>query len=521
MPSPPHSRQSEDGRDRFGRNVAYAWGGYLINVISGFLVPRLINDRLGQFTLGIWDFAWSLVSYFGLVQLGMGGSISRYVAHYRAKGDLPRLNRSVSTIAFFQRAVGWLSLVLAAAFVWWFLPFFGDRLGGALDTARWVLFFLGAEVALCISLSVYGAVIVGCHRWDLHNTVSAGAYAAVTFGMIAVLLAGGGLRSLAMVHCVLMVASELVRRGFVGRVCPELRIERRLTSWAVLKEQARYSVKSLIPSISNLLSNQVLSVLITGFLGPPSLAVFSRSRGLMTTLRTLAVKFGMIVVPTASALRAKNDHQALRDTLLTAPAILSSLALPVLVTIAVAGDPLICLWMGDAYVFHGLVPILCIGTYATVVQEPVWSILSGMNLHGRMALVKLGVAVGSAVLLAAGLWLFHWGLLGAAVCFALPQLLVDGLVMPWHACGLVGVSKSLFLWKVFVRPAGCALPYAIAVGGVAMLGRDYPMGASCAMIVGSALSVVAYARWLVPPGFFRRALPAPPIRTAELPARLP
>jgi len=298
-----------------------------------------------------------------------------------------------------------------------------------------------------------------------------------------------------------------------------LRIERRLAAWGDFKEQAAYSVKSLIPSISNLLSNQALSLLITAFLGPASLAVFSRSRSLMSTLQTLAVKFGMIVVPTASALQARNDQQALRNTLLTTPVVISSLVLPVLIAIGVLGDSVIRLWMGDAYVLHGLVAILCVGTYATLVQEPVWSLLSGMNHHGRVALAKLGAAVGSALLLTVGLWFLHWGLLGAAVCFALPQLLMDGLVTPWYACHVIGVSKRLFLWQVFVRPICCVLPFATTLGGAAMLFVNRPVEAICTMIPGCLLSVWAYWRWLIPEESKRRILRSLrsvlPIRSAE------
>ena len=490
-------RPTDDGRERFGRNVAFAWGGYMVNVVAGFVVPRMISDHLGQTTLGIWDFAWSFVAYFGLVQLGMGSSISRYVAHYRSKNDVDGLNRSVSSIAIFQRSVGWLALVLAVVSAWWILPWFGARLGDGLGTARWVLLFLGAEVALTISLSTYHAVIVGCHRWDLHNTVSAVAYALVAFGMVAALLLGGGLSLLAFVHCAGMIASELVRWRLVKRVCPELRIERRLASWSAFKEQARYSVKSLIPSISNLISSQALSLLITAFLGPASLAVFSRSRSLMATLQTLAMKFGMIVVPTASALHANKDRQALHDTLLITPAMISSLVLPVLFALGFLGDFLIRLWMGEAYLVHGLVTILCVGTYGTLVQEPVWSLLSGMNIHGRIALTKLGAAVGSALFLTMGLWFLHWGLLGAAVCFALPQLLVDGLVTPWHACNVVGVSKRLFLWRVFVRPLCCVLPFATALGGAAVILMTHPFEALGMIILGAFLSAMAYSRWLI------------------------
>lgn len=495
---PPSTSSTDDGRERFGRNVAFAWGGYMVNLVSGFVVPRLISDQLGQTTLGVWDFAWSFVAYFGLVQLGMGGSISRYVAYYRSRNDIPGLNRSVSTIAIFQRAVGWLALVVAVMAAWWILPLFHNRLGDALGTARWVLLLLGTQIAMGISLAVYGSVIVGYHRWDLHNTVSAVANGLVAFGMIGVLLFGGGLPALALVHCTMMVGADLVRWRIALRVCPDLRIERRLASWHDFREQARYSVKILIPLISNLLSNQALSMLITGFLGPASLAVFSRSRGLMTALRTLAVKFGMIIVPTASALQARGDRQALRDTLVRTPAIISSLVLPILIAMGVFGDYLIRLWMGDAYVLHGLVAILCVGTFATLVQEPIWSVLSGMNLHGRVALAKLVAAVGSTILLTIGLWQFHWGLLGAAVCFALPQLLVDGLYTPWYACQVVGVSKQTFLWQVFVRPICCILPFALALAGAVNANARHPWVAVGILMLGSLVSAWAYIRLLIP-----------------------
>jgi O-antigen/teichoic acid export membrane protein len=75
------------GRNRLKRNVAFAWGGLLINGLSGFILPRIISDHLGQNTLGLWDFAWSILSYFGLLQLGIGASAERYVARHRARGD--------------------------------------------------------------------------------------------------------------------------------------------------------------------------------------------------------------------------------------------------------------------------------------------------------------------------------------------------------------------------------------------------------------------------------------------------
>lgn len=512
---------ASSGRERFGRNVAFAWGGYMVNVVSGFIVPRLISDHLGQATLGIWDFSWSFIAYFGLVQLGMGNSTSRYVARHRAQGDVAGLNRSVSTIAIFQRAVGFLALVLAVVSAWWLLPLFETRLGNEMGTARWILLIQGTEIALSISLAVYGSIIVGCHRWDIHNSVSAIANVLVAVGMVAVLLSGGGLPALALVHCVITVGSAaLVRRRLVKRVCPELIIDRNLASLSTFIEQARYSIKSLTPSVANLLSNQTLSLLIVAFLGPASLAIFSRARSLMTTMRNLAAKFGMILVPIASELQARNDRVALRETLLATPAVISSLVLPVLFAMGIFGNQLMRLWMGQAYVQPGLITILTVGTYATLVQEPVWSLLSGMNRHGRVAIAKLIAAFVSAALLAIGLWGLHWGLLGAALCFALPQVLVDGFITPWYACRVVGVSKRSYLWRTFVRPLLCVVPFAVALIAATEAASGYPVVAMSIIAVGSMISGLSYLKWLFPAvmkkyltGALRRIMPENSVET--------
>jgi O-antigen/teichoic acid export membrane protein len=513
-PSISEAGPASDGRDRFGLNVAFAWGAYMVNIISGFIVPRMISDHLGQTTLGIWDFSWSLVSYFGLVELGLGSSISRYVAYYRSKNDIPGLNRSVATIAVFQRSVGWLALVLAVISAWWLLPLFGPRLGDDLGTARWVLLFQGTEIAIIISFSVYASVIAGCHRWDLQNTVTAIANSLVALGMITVLLLGGGLPALALVHCVIMAGSALVRKRLTKRVCPELVIKHHLASWSTFVEQARFGIKSLTPSAANLLSNQALSLLIVASIGPASLAVFSRSRSLMTTLRSLAARFGMIVIPIASGLQARNDQAALRHTLLTTPAIISSLALPILIALGLFGNHLIRLWMGQAYVQPGLLAVLTIGTYATLVQEPVWSVLCGMNRHGQTAVAKLIAAGVSTTLLAIGLWTLHWGLLGAAVCFVMPQLIADGFITTWYACRIVGVSKRRYLWCTFVRPMLCVAPFAAALAAGTQLGPEHPLWAMALISVGSLVSALLYLKWLLPTAMrkfltvaFRRFLP--------------
>jgi len=75
------AKEDLTGRHRLVSNVIFNWGGHFVFIIAGFIMPRMIDRRLGQEILGIWDFAWSLVSYFQIVGMGIGSSVNRFVAN--------------------------------------------------------------------------------------------------------------------------------------------------------------------------------------------------------------------------------------------------------------------------------------------------------------------------------------------------------------------------------------------------------------------------------------------------------
>ena len=80
---PEHDAKPQEvltGRDRLASNVISSWAAHFVFIIAGFIMPRMIDGRLGHELLGVRDFAWSLVSYFGLVQAGIGSSVNRCVA---------------------------------------------------------------------------------------------------------------------------------------------------------------------------------------------------------------------------------------------------------------------------------------------------------------------------------------------------------------------------------------------------------------------------------------------------------
>ena len=484
------------GRRSFLRNVLFTWGGYIFNLAAGFILPRFVSERLGQTSLGVWDFAWAMVGYLGIIELGIGASVDRFLAHDRASGDLSRMKRNVSSMAVCMHTLGLLILVGCVVVAFFVVPLFGAQLKEATHDSTWIVFFLGLSTAFEVFMSVYWSAIVASHRWDLHNIIAAVVSGASTLGMITAILLGGGLISMAAIYSACSVAGHLVRWRVAYRVCPELSIDWRLARWHVVFEQTRFAAKNLLPRVADMLVNQSTSLLLTAFMGPAALAIFARPRSLPKHVRTLIAKFSAILIPSASALQAREEHEALRDMLLRRSEQAACLSVPALLWLAILGGPFITLWMGPEYYVPWIVPALSVGYLATLVQDPVWAIMSGLNKHGRIALMKVGGALACAACVAVALIFAENKLLACAFSLTVPLILVDGWLVPAMACRELGVALGDFyrvaLWKplkvfapsglcllaarlIFPHEAFKCLAFAGVVGGSVFVGTFYLM----------------------------------------------
>ncbi len=220
------------GRDRITRNVLASWGGYVVFIVAGFIMPRLIDGSLGQESLGVWDFAWSLVAYFTLVQAGVVSSVNRFVSKYRAVGDIDGVNRAVSSVTGVLLVMGLIVLILAISTTLAVPRLLSQQLSGHVNDAQWLVLLLGGSLAIQVSLAGFSGVITGCHRWDLHNYIDAGAYALTVLGMIIVLYVGGGLPGLALMNLCGQVLGRIARCMVAYRVFPELSVRPANVRWA-------------------------------------------------------------------------------------------------------------------------------------------------------------------------------------------------------------------------------------------------------------------------------------------------
>lgn len=502
--SPPHGRSEPgrpdlSGRSRVLRNVMTSWATHFAFIVGGFLMPRLIDRSVGQATLGVWDFGWSLVSYLGLAQLGIGSSVNRYVAKYRAAGDQGATNAMVSSVVAVQCVVATFVLLLSIVLSWYAPLLARGELASHGAEIRIVMLCLGAGLAVQMLFNPAVGVMTGCHRWDLHNFLNASGYGgSVVFGASALLL-GRGLRGLAVSYFCVTVAVEIVRVVLARRVCPELRISFRLAGWQHAKAALFYGLKTVLNSLARVLLYQTNSILIAGFLGPASVALFSRPKALVSHAQTLVNKFALVLTPTASSMHATGQMAELRRFLVNTSRFAVYLALPMVLFLAIMADPILELWMGPRYRHGVLLVILALGHLSEMTRQPAVNILAGMNRHGRVAMISVVTAAVSVGLGYLMLGVMHWGLVGAALAIGIPLAVMNGTIIPVYTCRQMGMPLREYLRSTSTGPVLCNLPFA-AVLLVARL--SLPGQPLLQVLVGAAgggvLLSVLYWRWVLP-----------------------
>lgn len=498
--SRPASRQEDlTGLDRIVWNVLTSWGAHLVVIVTGFVLPRLIDQRIGQVSLGLWDFCWSVVSYFGLAQIGIGASVNRFVAQHRSTHDLQAMRVAVSSAQAAQVTASGI-VVLCTATAMWLLPRVQTlHLSAQTGVMLPVIAMLGASLAIEVACDAFRGVITGCHRWDLHNALNAASHFAGFAGMVVSLLLGGGLPSLAAVYLVSVIGREVVRVALAFHVCPGLRVGPTYIRWAQICTMVRFGGKVIIDGLARLLLVQASYVLVAGYLGPAVLALYARPLALMKHVQILINKFAFVLSPTASSLQGRGRNAELRELLVATTRYGVSGALPPLLLLGILGDPILALWMGHHYQAGMLVAIVAACAFLPVAQQPAVHILIGLNYHGRVGFASLLMALFGIALGVISLGYWKVGVVGAALALGIPTTIGNGVFVMLYACRRLDVPVAQFIRRAYLAPIACAIPCALCFGVVRTVFANRPFVAlmvACAS--GALVSAPLYWRYIIP-----------------------
>src|SRR5271170_8222745 len=128
------------------RNVFSNWGSYILAMGINFFLSPYVVHHLGNTGYGVWTVTLSLTGYLGLLDLGVRGAVTRYVAKFHSEANHEKSSEVASSAIVIFGSAGLIAVLLSLVFAF----FVVDRLHVPpqyLTAARVVLFLTGLNIA--------------------------------------------------------------------------------------------------------------------------------------------------------------------------------------------------------------------------------------------------------------------------------------------------------------------------------------------------------------------------------------
>jgi O-antigen/teichoic acid export membrane protein len=442
------------------RSVLTNWLTYLVSGVVSFFLSPFIVRHLGNSAYGIWVLLVSLTGYLGFLDLGIRGAVTRYIARFHAEGQHEQASRTVSSASGLFLVGGLLAIVGSGAFALLAVPHF-EIPPAYLRTAQIVVLIAGANVAISLISGIFGGILVGLQRFDLHNSIALSSTGLRAIAILFALGSGKGLITLAFIQLGATVGEFILGFLLTRKLYPEMRFSIGHMYRDHVALIFSFGVFALLLQASTYLVYYTDAMVIGAFLPVSMITFFAIAGNLTIYARDLVGGFSRIMTPMASHMEVKKGTAGIRDASLKAARYCALAILPIFITFIIRGHSFISLWMGPSYadLSYHVLWILSIpwvfGAGAAVLS----STILGIGKHKPV--VPVAIAEGLCNLILSIILVKKMGIVGVAWGTAIPNIVVDVLYWPWYSKRTLGIPIREYALSIWFYPVVSLLPFAV------------------------------------------------------------
>lgn len=412
--------------------------GKIINLSVWFVLTPFILSQLGASLYGLWALVGSVVAYGFLLDVGINGAVTKYVAEYRATEQAEMAHTIIATALWTNVGLGFLAIIISVLCAPFFTGIFNIP-ASEQQTATWLFLLAGVGVAITIPGATVAAVLRGLQRFDLINLIGVTASLVSAGATFLVLRLGEGIIGLALVGICVTVLVQLLSIWFVYRIAPELKFGSFNPSRSRLKTLVSYSWSIFLMNLGGYFEGRSGEIVIGGALPVSAVTPYNLARRLSALPQTFTEQFLSLLLPMASEIHAKEEATQLRSLYIVSTRVTLAMVLPMGMVLVILAKPLLTVWIGvEVAKYSYLVIILTIASLIDTSTWPAGFVLQGMARHAPLAAMVIGSGIANLTL--SILLVNHLGLLGVALGTLIPTTIIGlGFVTP-YAMRVIGAS---------------------------------------------------------------------------------
>jgi O-antigen/teichoic acid export membrane protein len=438
------------------KNVSASWLSLGVNILVGIFLSPFILHRLGNLAYGAWVLAFSVTGYYGLFDLGVRSSLTRYVSTYTTMGDMEALRKLINTSLTAYTIIGGLAMLTTLVVSAYVQSLF--RLPAVfVPTARWLFLMVGGAVALGFPAGMAAGILEGMNRFYVTNLTNLVSTLLRAVLIVLALTHGYGLLMVAFITVTLPLLASAVRAAIVLHLLP-LRFGWKYVDRRAFREIARYSSVSLIIMIAYKLRFKTDEIVISTFLSVSAVTFFSNGDRLVDYTGEVVSSLAQIFLPMSGQSDAKGNRDQLRQIFIMGNRACALVVFPISATLIILGKSVITAWVGPRYVTasYPVMLILLIPSTFFLAQSASPRILFGMARHKILAWITSMEGIANLIL--SIVLIRHYGIVGDALGTAIPLSCTALFFYPRHLCRLLDVRVGTFLRQAYALPLMLCVP---------------------------------------------------------------
>ncbi len=432
----------------------------LLEILIGFLLVPFLITNLTPEKYGLWILVMSMVSFLGLLTLGLSSAVQRYLSVEISSGNVREYKQTISSSLFVFILTGILCVLISIGLGLSAQSFVENN--ELSQEFRILILLMGCNVAVKFIATPFRAALTAEFKFILVSgtdilvllikSLLTIYFVLNEFGVIAVGLAI--LIGEASGNILLAIITKLSLKDFIFSI--------RDIKKSKVATLFKYSVNSFIASIGDMFRFPIDNIIISTHIGLSAVTIYSIPVRLLSYASAFILQTLGVLQPLFAKLHAEGNLDNIRSKFQLSNYLSFGIGSLLASGLIIFGADFITLWIDNYDETQVLTWILPLTLLCGVAQQPSVMLLYALGAHRYYAFLNIIEAICNVIISLA--LVSKFGVIGVAIGTLIPMFITKVLILPRYVCKQVNIENKAYYLIMLKSFTFCLCFTVIALG---------------------------------------------------------
>ncbi len=391
------------------RNTTYSVISYIWPIFFTLFFTPVIITKLGIGKYGIYLYINTIVSFLGLLDLGLGTAVIKYIAEFNGRKDNDALKKLIKTSNSIFLLISIVGFIISSV-----LSIFANTysslilLGGIIFFANTVAF-------------TYNSLFIALQRFDISAKIGTISITLSSVAMFVAVLLGGRLKTILSIQLIIAVIFSFVTYTQAKKLLPLAKFS---LGWdkKLVKKLYLFGIIAMANNIAGTALNFLDRLIIPFYAGATGLTYYSMPGNAASRIPGISNTLGGTIFPTTSHLSGGDEQDRLKTLYLRSSRLIMLVSSALTIAMIGFADKILLIWLNGDFAKNSteILIILALTNFILAIFGPISGFLMGLGKVKVLTYYSIVMAVLNGALLF--VLLPRYGITGAAWAYLLSLL---------------------------------------------------------------------------------------------------